>query len=159
MSENKRKICVWVPDDLYNNVIKVGFSGPTSAVIQGLELLWTEKQGELKFKNKWNQETSGESYEAFVNLLKESMYNLSNNSIADHTDLLAENTKLKNEVERLTEALQKAPDPVELAELRANLTDLERLLEEKDKRIEDLTKAIDMLNVFANYFQTVSQNK
>jgi hypothetical protein len=49
-------------------------------------------------------------------------------------------------------------DPVDLAELRVNLT-LTKILEDKYYRIEGLTKAIDMLNVFANYFKTVSQNK
>jgi hypothetical protein len=156
MPKDKRKICVWVPDDLYNNVVKVGSVGPTSAVTKGLEALWTFDEWKQRTNYKWKYATNDGNYFSLKDYLDSRENNLINNSIEDNNDLLAENKELKNEIKILNEALQKAPDPVELAELQTNLKGLQRLLEEKDKRIEDLTKAVDILNVFANYFKKLS---
>jgi hypothetical protein len=50
MPEDKRKLCVWVPADLYGNVINAGYTSPTSAVTKGFEGLLED--------NECQQETS-----------------------------------------------------------------------------------------------------
>ena len=110
MPEDKRKLCVWVPDNLYSNVVNAGYTSPTSAVIQGFERLLGD--------NKCQQETS--------------------TIMANYTNLLAENSNLKKEIERLNTALLDAPKQVELVELRANLMGIQRLLEDKDDLIRSL---------------------
>ena len=39
MSEDKRKLCIWVPAELYGNIVTAGYTSPTIAVIKGLEKL------------------------------------------------------------------------------------------------------------------------
>lgn len=153
MPDDKRKLCVWVPDDLYKNVVKAGYNGPTDAVTKGFKLLTLFDKHDLEeklvemFETRDDIHDSGDLLRAYIS------------EFPAEPNVIAINKELKEEVERLTEALQKAPDPVELAELRANLSGLQRLLEEKDKRIEDLTKAVDMFSVFMDYFKTLNQNK
>ena len=98
MSEDKRKLCIWVPAELYSNIVNAGYTSPTTAVIKGLEKLLEDTECQ--------QETS--------------------NIMANYTNLLAENTKLKNEIERLTTALQDAPDSNELTKSRVKSEELEK---------------------------------
>jgi len=110
MPDNKRKLCVWVPDNLYSNVVNAGYVSPTSAVIQGFERLLAD--------DTCQQETS--------------------TIIANYTNLLTENSDLKKEIERLSSALLGAPKQIELIELRANHIGIQRLVEEKDELIRNL---------------------
>ncbi len=110
MSEGKRKLCIWVPAELYGNIVNAGYTSPTIAVIKGLE--------KLLEKNECQQKAS--------------------NIMADYTNLLAENTKLKNEIERLTTALQSAPDSNELTKSMVKSEELEKHTETLKKELEDL---------------------
>jgi molecular chaperone GrpE (heat shock protein) len=155
MPEDKRKLCVWVPEGLYEDVIEAGYDGPTSAVTQGFKLLMLFNKRDLENK----LDTYLKSDESKNNPTWGGLFRYLINEDTEDSKLLTENEELKKEVERLTEALQKSPSQVELVELRVKNEGLEKLLEEKDKRIEDLTKAVDILSVFANYFKTLNQNK
>lgn len=155
MTDDKRKICVWVPEGLYDDVIKAGYDGPTSAVTQGFKLLMLFNKRDLENK----LDSYLKSDESKNNPTWGGLFRYLINEDTEDTKLLTENEELKKEVERINEALQKAPNPVELVELRAKNEGLQKLLEEKDKRIEDLTNSVEMLSVFANYFKTLNQNK
>lgn len=161
MTDEKRKLCVWVPDNLYQDVMKAGYEGPTSAVTEGLKMLASAYKWDLDEK----EDTTDYSYskdqiDRYIGSTSKYLKDIFSRNTPNYYILLVEkNEELNNEVERLNESLQKAPDPIELAELRTTVTGLKKLLEEKDKRIEDLTKAVDMLSVFANYFKTLNQNK
>lgn len=156
MQENKRKLCVWVPEELYKEVLEAGYDKPTYAVTEGFKLLaGAGKTDVCNFFLNRLLNSSDDDINNYIGSLK-------SKKMVDPTlvpTLLAKNKELKKEVEKLTEALQKAQNPVELVELRANVIGLQKLLEEKDKRIEDLTKLVEMLNVFANYFKILNQNK
>ena len=110
MSEDKRKLCIWVPAELYSNIVNAGYTSPTTAVIKGLEKLLEDTECQ--------QETS--------------------NIMANYTNLLAENTKFKNEIERLTTALQDAPDSNELTKSRVKSEELEKHTETLKKELEDI---------------------
>lgn len=110
MPETKRKICVWVSTDMYNNVVNAGYDSPTIAVTRGLELLIKEAEGRKDAGN-------------FAQITAQ---------------ITAENDNLKNEIKRLTTTLNAAPDPVELVQLRTRTEEKDKQIEEKDKHIETL---------------------
>ena len=110
MSEDKRKLCIWVPAELYGNIVTAGYTSPTIAVIKGLEKLLENDECQQK----------------------------ASTIMADYTNLLAENTKLKNEIERLTTALQSAPDSNELTKSMVKSEELEKHTETLKKELEDL---------------------
>jgi hypothetical protein len=122
MSETKRKICVWVSIDMYNDVVKAGYDSPTVAVIKGFELLIREAEYR---QNAGNLEQAA-------------------------AQITADNINLKNEVQRLTLARQDTPDPIELAQLRAKHEELEKHnetlkveLRSTSQREQDLKKTFD----------------
>lgn len=131
----KRKICVWVSTDMYNNVVKAGYDSPTIAVTKGLELLIEEAKSR---KDAGNLETIA-------------------------AKITAENNNLTNEIERLTTELKNAPDPIELAQMRTRNEEKKKQIEEKDRYIETLKEEIkkadqdkeDLKTTYNNYFLQV----
>jgi chromosome segregation ATPase len=123
MPETKRKICVWVPTDMYDNVVSAGYDSPTVAVLKGFELLLGEEECR---KNAGKMET-------FT------------------AQLTSENSNLKNEIERLNQFLKQTPDPKELIDLKVRSEELEKLNEtlkdEKQKVESNLNKEIEKLNI------------
>jgi len=142
MPETKRKICVWVSTDMYDNVVKAGYDSPTIAVIKGFELLIGEAE-----------------YRQNVGNLEQAA-----------AQITADNTNLKNEVQRLTLVLQNTPDPIELAQLRAKYEELEKHnetlkadLEKAERDKEDLkttyNKLQDTYNNYMAQMQTLIKQK
>lgn len=135
MPETKRKICVWVSTDMYNNVVNAGYDSPTIAVTRGLELLIEEAEGRKDAGN-------------FAQIAAK---------------ITAENNNLKNEIERVNTELKAAPDPIELAQLRTRTEEKEKQIEEKDRYIETLKEdrekaekdKEDLKNTYNNYFLQV----
>jgi seryl-tRNA synthetase len=135
MPETKRKICVWVSTDMYNNVVNAGYDSPTIAVTRGLELLIEEAEGRKDAGN-------------FAQITAQ---------------ITAENNNLKNEIERLNTELKAAPEPIELAQLRTRTEEKEKQIEEKDRYIETLKEdrekaekdKEDLKNTYNNYFLQV----
>jgi TolA-binding protein len=111
MQEQKRKISVWVPSELYDSVLYAGYTSPTNAVIQGFEML-TRAQSE----------DSPEEVRRQMQVIRRQMQ--------------AEIDTLKNEIERLNASLQEAPDPTEFIEIRARSRELERHNETLKKELE-----------------------
>jgi DNA repair exonuclease SbcCD ATPase subunit len=127
MQEEKRKISVWVPDILYDNVLQAGYTSPTQAVIQGFELL-IQAQGE-------------ESPEAIRGQMQ-----------AIRGQMQAEIDTLKNEIERLNSVLKEAPKPVELIELRVRSAEIERHNETLKKELEKAGQDKEAIqNLYNNY--------
>ena len=113
MSDTKRKICVWVSNDMYNNVVNAGYDSPTVAVIKGFELLIGEAE---------HRQNTGDLEQVAA-------------------QITAENKDLKTELQKLNISLQEAPDPKELIELRVRSEELEKhnetLKEELAKASQD----------------------
>jgi regulator of replication initiation timing len=127
MPEEKRKISVWVPAILYDNVLQVGYTSPTHAVIQGFEMLI--------------QAMTEESPEA----IREQMQ-------AIRGQMQAEINNLKSEIERLNTSLQEAPSPLELVELRARYGEMEKHNETLKKELEKAGQDKEVIqNLYNNY--------
>jgi len=137
MSDTKKKISAWIPNTLYEDIEKAGYTSPTIAVTKGLELLVKTHSGDILETAGHNVDTIGDIPETYRRQLE------------------TEKNYLKKEIERLTNIIDESPDPVELAEMKGNFKGMQRLLEEKDKRIEDLKREVETLNVFAHYFKAV----
>jgi predicted RNase H-like nuclease (RuvC/YqgF family) len=157
MPETKRKICVWVSTDMYNNVVSAGYDSPTVAVIKGFELLLSEEE---RRKDAGNLEQIAAQITAENNNLKNDIerLNTSIKAAPDPMELMKLRTRVEDKdrhIETLKAELEKAPDSVEFTKVQERLEGLQRLTEEKDKRIEDLTREIETLNVFAHYFKNV----
>jgi uncharacterized phage infection (PIP) family protein YhgE len=122
MPETKRKICVWVPTDMYDNVVTAGYDSPTVAVLKGFELLLGEEECR---KNAGKMETIT-------------------------AQLTSENSNLKNEIETLNQIMKQTPDPKELTYLKVRSEELEKrneTLKEEKQRVEfNLNKEIEKLN-------------
>ena len=108
MPETKRKICVWVSTDMYNNVVNAGYDSPTVAVIKGFELLLGEEERRMN---------AGEIEQIAA-------------------QLKASNSNLKIEIERLNTALKNAPDTDELIELKVRTEELKAHNETLKKELE-----------------------
>ena len=98
MSDTKRKICVWVSNDMYDNVVNAGYGSPTVAVIKGFELLIGEAE---------HRQNTGNLEQVAA-------------------QITTENKDLKTEIQKLNISLQEAPDPKELIELRVRSEELEK---------------------------------
>lgn len=108
MPETKRKICVWVSTDMYDNVVNAGYDSPTVAVIKGFELLLGEEE---------RRENAGEIEQVAA-------------------QLKASNSNLKMEMEKLNTALKNAPDTDELIELKVRTEELKAHNETLKKELE-----------------------
>ncbi len=108
MSDTKRKISAWIPSALYEDIEKAGYTSPTVAVTEGLELL-------VKAHAEDSKETNGDKLETNRIQLE-----------TDRAQLETENKTLKSEVERLNMSLQKAPDISEFSRLQARSDELEK---------------------------------
>jgi uncharacterized protein (DUF3084 family) len=131
MQEQKRKISVWVPSELYDNVLHAGYISPTNAVIQGFEML-TRAQSE----------DSPEEVRRQMQVIRGQMQ--------------AEIDTLKNEIQRLNISLQEAPDPTEFVEIRARSRELERHNETLKKEVENLQ---NLYNNYMLQMQTLINQK
>ena len=100
MQEEKRKISVWVPAALYDNVLQVGYTSPTQAVIQGFEMLVQAQS-----------EESSEAIRGQMQVIRGQMQ--------------AEIDSLKSEIMTLSTALKNAPDSNELIELKVRTEELQ----------------------------------
>ena len=98
MSDTKRKICVWVSNDMYDNVVNAGYDSPTVAVIKGFELLIGEAE---------HRQNTGNLEQVAA-------------------QITTENKDLKTEIQKLNISLQEAPDPKELIELRVRSEELKK---------------------------------
>ncbi len=131
MQEKKRKISVWVPYDLYDNVLRAGYTSPTNAVIQGFEML-TRSQSK----------DSPDEVRGQMQVIRGQMQ--------------AELDTLKNEVERLNASLQEAPNPTEFIEIRTRSRELERHNETLEKEVENLQ---NLYNNYMLQMQTLINQK
>ncbi len=131
MQEQKRKISVWVPYELYDSVLHAGYTSPTNAVIQGFEML-TRAQSE----------DSPEEVRRQMQVIRGQMQ--------------AEIDMLKNKIERLNAALQEAPDPTEFVEICARSRELERHNETLKKEVENLQ---NLYNNYMLQMQTLINQK
>jgi acetolactate synthase regulatory subunit len=137
MREGKKRVNVYIPDDLYSLVLNSEYT-MTEAIITGLtKLLEPVREGVDSKIDVSTKEDSGTS----------------------STELVV---SLQNQIKILEEQLSKAPDPVELVEVRAHFEGLQKLLEEKTKTIdilnrevEGLQKEVERLDMFAHYFKSV----
>ena len=127
MQEEKRKISVWVPAALYDNVLQAGYTSPTQAVIQGFEMLI--------------QAQSEESSEVIRGQMQ-----------AIRGQMQAEINDLKKENERLNIVLQKTPDPLVLTELRIKSEEIEKHNETLKKELEKAGQDKEAIqNLYNNY--------
>jgi hypothetical protein len=127
MPAEKRKISVWVPADLYDNVLQAGYTSPTQAVIKGFELI-------VQAQNEESPEAIREQMQAI------------------RRQMQAELESLQKDVERLTLALQEAPNPLELIELRARYEELEKHNETLKRELERAGQDKDIIqNLYNNY--------
>jgi seryl-tRNA synthetase len=131
MQEQKRKISVWVPYELYDNVLRAGYTSPTNAVIQGFEML-THSQSE----------DSPDEVRKQMQVIKGQMQ--------------AELDTLKNEIERLNALLQEAPNPTEFIEVRTRSKELEKHNETLEKEVENLQ---NLYNNYMLQMQTLINQK
>jgi soluble cytochrome b562 len=98
MPEKKKKICVWVSNDMYNDVVNAGYDSPTTAVLKGFELILGEEE---------RRKNVGELEQIAA-------------------QLTADVSNLKNENERLNTALTEVPNPMELAQMRNRSEEFEK---------------------------------
>jgi hypothetical protein len=131
MQEEKRKISVWVPAALYDNVLQVGYTSPTQAVIQGFEMLVQAQS-----------EESPEAIRGQMQVIRGQMQ--------------AEIDSLKSETERLTVSLKNAPDSNELTELKVRSEELEKHNETLKKDLENLQ---NLYNNYMLQMQTLINQK
>jgi uncharacterized protein (DUF3084 family) len=131
MQEQKRKISVWVPSELYDCVLHAGYISPTNAVIQGFKML-----------------TRAQSEESSEEVLRQMQ--------VIRGQMQAEIDTLKTEIERLNTALQEAPDPSEFVEIRARSRELERHNETLKKEVENLQ---NLYNNYMLQMQTLINQK
>ena len=138
MQEEKRKISVWVPVVLYDNVLQVGYTSPTQAVIQGFEMLIQAQR-----------EESPEAIRGQMQAIRGQMQ--------------AEINTLKNEIVRLNISLQEAPDPIELTELRVRSEEMEKhnetLRTELEKAGQDKEAIQNLYNNYMLQMQTLINQK
>ena len=128
MSDTKRKICVWVSNDMYNNVVNAGYDSPTVAVIKGFELLIGEAEHRQNTGN-WEQVAA---------------------------QITAENKDLKTELQKLNISLQEAPNPKELIELRVRSEEVEKHNETLKEELEKSShREEDIKQMHNNYFMQV----
>ena len=128
MSDTKRKICVWVSNDMNDNVVNAGYDSPTVAVIKGFELLIGEAE---------HRQNTGNLEQVAA-------------------QITAENKDLKTEIQKLNISLQEAPEPKEFIELRVRSEELEKhnstLNEELSKSGQ---REEDLKQMHNNYFLQV----
>ncbi|MDD3416527.1 MAG: hypothetical protein PHY47_21465 [Lachnospiraceae bacterium] len=125
-TEEKQKINVWIPGNLWKRIGSYGYESPTKATIAAFEaLLLQEEKGS-------NQKELGSSQEEIRKYQEE-------------IERYQEKVK----------ALETRSDPVTFAQLQARYEGLQEIIREKDEIINILKRTNETLNNFTNYFKSM----
>jgi hypothetical protein len=132
--KSQKKIQAWIPLEMWDKIVSLGYNSPTIAVTK-----------------------------AFEKLLEDSLedpYGIPNVSPKGPLESLdiptykARIEEAQRQIKNLEERLKGAPDREELIKLQVTNEGLKSLLEEREKRIEEINSHYENIKSFANYFKS-----
>jgi hypothetical protein len=132
--KSQKKIQAWIPLEMWDKIVSLGYTSPTVAVTKAFEKLIEDPREDPESIPKVSP-----------------MYPLESLDIPTYKARIEE---AQRQIKNLEERLKGAPDREELIKLQVTNEGLKSLLEEREKRIEEINSHYENIKSFANYFKS-----